>query len=119
MVYLHCVIVFNISKFIHFIPYPVISGFMCGIGIIVILSQMKSFLGIESYFMIKKFDKDILFVSIPSLFIMLFWIKIRSVVKLLKLIPAPLATLIFGTSIAYFMNLDIVYIGDKMISSEM
>ena len=113
-----CLSFFNISKFIHFIPYPVISGFMCGIGIIVILSQMKSFLGIESYFMIKKFDKDILFVSIPSLFIMLFWIKIRSVVKLLKLIPAPLATLIFGTSIAYFMNLDIVYIGDKMISSE-
>ena len=39
---------FKISKFINYIPYPVIAGFMCGIGIIVTLSQINPFFGIET-----------------------------------------------------------------------
>ena len=37
----------KISRFIHYIPYPVVAGFMCGIGIIVILSQINAFVGLE------------------------------------------------------------------------
>ena len=38
----------KISHFIHYIPYSVVAGFMCGIGVIVILTQINSFLGLES-----------------------------------------------------------------------
>ena len=40
--------ILKISRFIHYIPYSVISGFMCGIGVIVILTQINSFVGLEA-----------------------------------------------------------------------
>ena len=36
----------KISRFIHYTPYPVIAGFMCGIGVIVILTQINAFVGL-------------------------------------------------------------------------
>ena len=33
----------KISHFIHYIPYSVVAGFMCGIGVIVILTQVNAF----------------------------------------------------------------------------
>jgi len=38
----------RIGKFVRFIPYPVISGFMSGIGVIIILLQLNPFLGLPS-----------------------------------------------------------------------
>ncbi len=35
------------GKYIHYIPTPVISGFMSGIGVIIIISQIKTFLGVS------------------------------------------------------------------------
>ena len=37
----------KISRFIHYTPYPVVAGFMCGIGVIVVLTQFNSFIGIS------------------------------------------------------------------------
>lgn len=37
----------GIGKWVKFIPYPVISGFMSGIGIIIIILQINPFLGVE------------------------------------------------------------------------
>ncbi len=37
----------KIGKFVKFVPYPVISGFMSGIGVIIILLQINPLLGIE------------------------------------------------------------------------
>ena len=39
----------GIGKWIKYIPYPVISGFMCGIGVIIIILQINPFLGVDSY----------------------------------------------------------------------
>ena len=108
----------NISKFIHYIPYSVVAGFMCGIGIIVILSQIKSFLGIHLFSEMENFDQDTLLISIPSLFIMFFWKRIKLISEILDYIPAPLVSLIFGSAIVYFLNLNIPLIGDRMIGSE-
>ena len=41
--------IIGIGKWIKYIPYPVISGFMCGIGVIIIILQINPFLGVESY----------------------------------------------------------------------
>ena len=118
----------KISRFVNYIPYSAIAGFMCGIGFIVILTQINAFVGLESeknlrlVFVnidntIKNININALYVAIPSLFIMLVWDKINLKISALPSIPAPLVALIFGSSIAYFMNLDIPYIGDKMTAN--
>ena len=115
----------KISRFIHLTPYSVIAGFMCGIGVIVILTQINAFLGLEAekniHSVIQNFSKnlknantDALFVALPSLFILFSWPRLELKVDLLKNIPSPLVALITGTSIASFMGLNIPYIGDKM-----
>ena len=101
----------NFSKYVHFIPYSVVAGFMCGIGLIVILSQIN-------IFAINQLENDVLYVAIPCLIIMLLWNKIRQYITVFKNIPAPIITLFVGTIIAYFMNLNIPYIGDKMINND-
>ena len=115
----------KISRFIHLTPYSVIAGFMCGIGVIVILTQINAFLGLEAekniHSVIQNFSKnlknantDALFVALPSLFILFSWPRLEQKVDLLKNIPSPLVALITGTSIAYLMGLNIPYIADKM-----
>ena len=118
----------GISRFIHFTPYPVVAGFMCGIGVIVIITQVNAFVGLEVrkdiHDVILNLDNTIqsiniqaLYVSIPSLFILFVWPQIGEKIEILSKIPAPLITLIVGTMMAYAMNLNIPYIGDKMDDS--
>ncbi len=40
--------VVRLGKFVSYIPTPVISGFMSGIGVIIIINQIKSFLGVDA-----------------------------------------------------------------------
>ena len=115
----------KVSRFIHYTPYPVIAGFMCGIGVIVILTQFNSFIGLEAEktihgvfynfeYAIKNINIDALYVAVPSLLILFLWSPLEKQFDFLSNIPSPLVALIVGTSIAYFLNLDIPYIGDKM-----
>ena len=117
--------IMRISRFIHYIPYSVVAGFMCGIGVIVILTQINSFLGLEAEknthdvfrnfgYTIQNINIEALYVAIPCLLILFLWEFFENKFELIKNIPSPLLALITGTSIAYFMNLDIPYIGDKM-----
>jgi SulP family sulfate permease len=118
----------KISRFIHYVPYPVIAGFMCGIGAIVILTQLNAFVGLEVQSSIhdvifniintlQNYNPEALMVSLPCLTILFLWPFFTKKVERLAAIPAPLSALIIGTSIAYFMNLNIPYIGDKMGST--
>jgi len=115
----------RISHFIHYTPYPVVAGFMCGIGVIVILTQLNAFVGLE----VKKSIHDViinlsntinnanieaLYVSLPSLAILFLWPFLGKKYSLLNKIPAPLTALLVGTCVAQIFNLDIPYIGDKM-----
>ena len=115
----------RVSRFIHFTPYPVVAGFMCGIGVIVIITQVNAFLGLEVkkniHDVILNLDKTIqeinseaLYVSIPSLIILFGWPQLGKKIRTLSKIPAPLISLILGTSVAQLMSLNIPYIGDKM-----
>ena len=95
----------NISKYIQYIPYSVVSGFMCGIGLIIIISQIKNFLGITEY-NLENINYDIVLISIPTLIVLFIWPSIKKNVSYLKKIPSPLIALIVGTSISYFLNLE-------------
>ena len=118
----------KISRFIHYTPYPVIAGFMCGIGAIVILTQINAFVGLGAEanlhnvvlnikYTFQNYNSDALIVSIPCLITLFTWSRITKKIVRLATIPSPLAALILGTSIAYIMNLNIPYIGDKMGSA--
>lgn len=115
----------KIARFIHYTPYSVVAGFMCGIGVIVILTQINAFVGLEAEknihgifenfgHTIQNINVQALYVAIPSLLILFLWIPLEKKFNILKNIPSPLVALVVGTGIAYFMNLDIPYIGDKM-----
>tara|TARA_B100001564_G_scaffold359532_1_gene381702 strand:+ start:306 stop:2012 length:1707 start_codon:yes stop_codon:yes gene_type:complete len=115
----------RISHFIHYTPYPVVAGFMCGIGLIVILTQLNAFVGLE----VKKSIHDViinlldtinnanikaLYVSLPSLAILFLWPFLGRKFSKLNKVPAPLTALVIGTCVAQIFDLDIPYIGDKM-----
>ncbi len=115
----------KIARFIHYTPYSVVAGFMCGIGVIVILTQINAFVGLEAEkdiqgvfanlgHTLQNINIEALYVAIPSLLILFIWSPLEKRIKQLAKIPSPLVALIVGTSIAYFMHLDIPYIGDKM-----
>jgi SulP family sulfate permease len=119
----------KISRFIHYTPYPVVAGFMCGIGVIVILTQINAFVGLETQnnihlvisnfgYTLQNINVEALYVAIPSLLILFSWNILIKRFPLLVHIPAPLTALIVGTITAYLLDLNIPYIGDKMGGEE-
>ena len=69
----------NFSKYIHFIPYSVVAGFMCGIGTLIIFSQINAFFGLDDNYNIlsnfEKIDFNALYIAVPCLCIMILWPK--------------------------------------------
>lgn len=108
----------KIGRYVKYIPYPVISGFMSGIGIIIIILQINPFFGLEAQSSIihtlsvlpstlQNIDIQALFLASLSLFIMFFTPK-----KISLFIPTPLIALIVTTSISVLFNFDIKTIGE-------
>ncbi len=107
----------KVGKFVKFVPYPVISGFMSGIGIIIILLQINPLLGIEgvtspldavtSLGSIKTmFQTDALYASIIALLIVFFPPK-----KIARIFPTPLLALIIVTVFSQLAGLQLATIG--------
>ena len=104
--------VIKLGKYIRYIPYPVLSGFMSGIGVIIILQQLYPLVGLKgSGSMVS------LLVGIPSAFsagisltallLGLGTILIIYLFPLLtKKIPATLVALIVMTVVSLFCHLD-------------
>ena len=95
----------KLGKYFVMVPYPVISGFMSGIGIIIILLQVSPLVGLTGYSnalsaltkisdSVNHFNASATIIGVISLAIMVYWPK-----KLAKLIPAPLFALVILTTI--------------------
>lgn len=113
----------RISRLIHYTPYSVVAGFMCGIGVIVMLLEFDSFLGLPVPHSVFEAIKGIpyavthaspqaLMVSVPTLAILFIWPRVTKKYRKLKLIPGPLLGLLVGTGIAAIGSFNIEYIGD-------
>ncbi len=111
--------VFRFGLNIRYVPYSVVSGFMSGIGIIIILLQVKDVTGV--------YNDEIR--SIPSIlmnmghFVMnVHWetlvlssatlIIIYTTPKISKKIPGGLAALIIVSAVSYFAGFDVKRLGD-------
>jgi SulP family sulfate permease len=107
----------NIASYVKYFPYPVISGFMSGVGLIIVILQIFPFAGMGS-------SKSTVAViqNFPSLFtdanvyaLLLGGITIAVYYlfpKVTKAIPSALVALIVATLIAYFMKMDVPLIGE-------
>ncbi|UZR93724.1 SulP family inorganic anion transporter [Chondrinema litorale] len=113
----------RIARFIYYTPYSVVAGFMCGIGVIVMLLEFNTFLGVPSAHNVKEAIKDVpyalmnarpesLLVSIPTFLVLFIWPKITQKYSRLQALPATLIALAIGTTIAKVLDLNILYIGE-------
>jgi len=104
---------FRLGKYITFMPYTVISGFMSGIGVIIIILQVAPLLGhksppgiINCLRAIPTYLTDINFAAL-GLGIIALAIVFFSPARLNRILPAPLVALVLGTLISvWFFPMD-------------
>ncbi|MDO5759403.1 MAG: SulP family inorganic anion transporter [Bacteroidota bacterium] len=108
--------IIKIGKYVRYIPYPVLSGFMSGIGIIIILQQIYPLIGLKSPVlvvdMVAKFPSMIMNgISFSALVLGIGTIVIIQVFPLLtKKIPSTLVALVVMTIVSLFFDMD-----DKLV----
>lgn len=110
---------FGIGRYIKLVPQPVVSGFMSGIGIIIIILQLPPMLGSSAVDgstlhilaavpqMLAATNPSVLMLGLFILAVMLF-----TPARVSKLIPTPLIALLAGTLVALLFALDIPLIGE-------
>lgn len=105
--------VLKLGKYINYLPYPVISGFMSGIGVIVISMQFKEFFGadfkynnaVQNLIHLPRYLMNINYSAFLIAAITL--ATARLIPRFTKAVPATLVALIVGTSATYIIGLDI------------
>lgn len=109
--------ILRIGKYIKFIPYPVLSGFMTGIGVIIILFQVYPFMGHASASNTVNIFLNIAepIASINLMAVALGGGTIAIIYlfpKITKAVPSALVALLIATVIAAVLKLDVPVIGD-------
>ena len=107
----------NIASYVKYFPYPVISGFMSGVGLIIVILQIFPFLGLDSakstLAVIKDFPRLFSEANVSALILGAITIAIYfAFPKITKAIPSPLVALVVATLIAYFAKMDVPLIGE-------
>lgn len=108
----------KIGRFVQYIPYPVISGFMTGIGVIIIILQIDPYLGLPSDASvlnilfslpsnISQADPKAIALATATLVIMFFTPK-----KIARTIPTPLIALVTLTPLSIYLGLQVETIGE-------
>jgi SulP family sulfate permease len=107
----------KVGRFIHFIPYPVISGFMSGIGIIIIILQINPIIGASQSGTIlqiianlgksfSEFHYQNFLLGFIALAILFFTPK-----KIAQIFPPTLIALIVATLVSIYFDFDVQTIG--------
>jgi SulP family sulfate permease len=109
--------IFKIGKYIKYIPYPVLSGFMSGIGIIIIIFQIFPILGLTSPSKIidvfTKLPEAINISNYTSIILAIGTVIVIYITpRITKIIPSTLIALIFASLISFFFSLNIPLIGE-------
>ena len=104
--------VIKIGKYVRYIPYPVLSGFMSGIGVIIILQQLYALAGLKSPVltidmiteMPERLQGDVSFIALLLGLgtIAIIWLM----PKLTKKVPATLVALIVMTVVSLFFEME-------------
>lgn len=132
---------FRLGSLIRFIPVPIVIGFTNGIAVLIALSQMKDFFGLQigkmpgDFFAqiqvlathATTFDPVALTIAVTSLAIMFIWPMLSGntphtpfrvlmpprLLRVLKPIPAPIVVLVTTTLAVTFLDLQVATIGTR------
>jgi SulP family sulfate permease len=108
----------KVGMFVRYIPYPVISGFMSGIGIIIILIQLHPLLGAPSVSSpleaVLKLPDSVINANLSSLGLALVTMAIVFFTppRVSRSVPSPLLALLCGTLLAVVLSLPVAVIGE-------
>ncbi len=109
--------VFKIGQYIRYMPYPVVSGFMSGIGVIIIVLQIFPFFGhtspkkiLDIFSQLPDIVNDINMASVSLSLATIATIYLFP--RITKLIPSALVALIALTIVSTLMELDVNIIGN-------
>ncbi|MEM9075811.1 MAG: SulP family inorganic anion transporter [Bacteroidota bacterium] len=107
----------NIASYVKYFPYPVVSGFMSGVGLIIVILQLFPFAGLDSakstVTVIQNFPSLFTEANISALILGGITIAIYFLFpKITKAIPSALVAMIVATLIAYFTKMEVPVIGE-------
>lgn len=107
----------NIAGYVKYFPYPVVSGFMSGVGLIIVILQLFPFVGLSS-----AKSTWLVIQDLPRLFSDFNWqaLVLGGLTVLIyyvfpyitKAIPSALVALVVASIVGYFLNWDVPIIGE-------
>ncbi len=111
----------RMGSWIRFIPVSVISGFTKGIAVLILLSQVRPFLGLTTETLPAEFFAQIVVlgnalhtISWPTVGLSLACLAlILSWPKRWRIVPSPIVALVFGTVVTALLGLPVETIGSK------
>jgi SulP family sulfate permease len=107
----------NIASYVKYFPYPVISGFMSGVGLIIVILQIFPFAGLLSpkstIAVLQDLPRLFAEANITALGLGALTVAIYFIFpKITKAIPSALVALIVASLVAYFLEADVPIIGE-------
>jgi SulP family sulfate permease len=107
----------NIASYVKYFPYPVISGFMSGVGLIIVILQIFPFAGLLSpkstIAVLQDLPRLFAEANITALGLGALTVAIYFIFpKITKAIPSALVALIVASLVAYFLEVDVPIIGE-------
>lgn len=107
----------NIAGYVKYFPYPVVSGFMSGVGLIIIILQIFPFVGMDSpkstVKVLQQLPELLSGTNLYALGLGILTVIIYYVFpKITKAIPSALVALIVASLIAYLTKWDVPIIGN-------
>ncbi len=107
----------NIAGYVKYFPYPVVSGFMSGVGLIIIILQLFPFVGLSSakstFAVLQDLpraftDFNIYALALGALTVVIYYVF----PYITKAIPSALVALVVAALASYFLGWDVPIIGD-------
>mgnify|MGYP001792780386 CR=1 FL=1 len=107
----------NIAGYVKYFPYPVVSGFMSGVGLIIIILQLFPLVGLSSpkstIAVIKDLSRMFTEANLYALALGVLTVVVYYVFpKITKAIPSALVALLVASLAAYFLKWDVPVIGE-------
>jgi SulP family sulfate permease len=120
--------IFRMGQLIRFIPIAVVIGFTNGIAVVILMSQIKDFMGLDiaslppDFFgkikvlsaSIHTFNEPTLLLATSAFLFLMFYNRLAQtrLLAFLRRAPGPLAVLVVGTAIAALLELPVATIGN-------
>ncbi|MCB0382506.1 MAG: SulP family inorganic anion transporter [Psychroserpens sp.] len=107
----------NIASYIKYFPYPVVSGFMSGVGLIIIILQLFPFAGLSSpkstWLVVQDLPRIFSEFNLYALGLGALTVAIYYLFPLItKAIPSALVALVAASMASYFLQWDVPIIGE-------